>query len=324
MPTSRRNFMRITGIAGVASVWPFGKLSAQTNGDCILTPSEMAGPFPLDLTENPFYLRSDIREDREGIQLNLKMKILGKKNCEPFPNVRVNIWQCDKDGNYSGYGSETGLTYLRGYQIADANGEVNFITIFPGWYPGRTCHIHFQVYVNSSYAAISQFTWEHDIKNALLNAYPDIYTNGPDPVTPDADGIFDDGYAYQLATLTEDVTPDIYNAYMEVTVQGSGTTGYLEMQSDKLIAVSQNIPNPVKQATVIPFHLRIPATVDLELWNIHGERIYALPQGYLNSGDHSIDISEIARRLQPGNYIYQLKVTTDTTVSTPAMVMTKL
>ena len=71
-----------------------------------------------------------------------------------MPNVRVNIWHCDKDGNYSGYQSQQGLTYLRGYQMADANGEVEFITVFPGWYNGRTCHIHFQVYVSETYAAI--------------------------------------------------------------------------------------------------------------------------------------------------------------------------
>ena len=58
-------------------------------------------------------------------------------------NVRVNIWHCDKDGLYSGYNTETSLTYLRGYQFTDANGEVEFITIFPGLYTGRTCHIHF-------------------------------------------------------------------------------------------------------------------------------------------------------------------------------------
>ena len=110
------------------------------------------------------FFRQDVREDEEGVQLNLRMKILGTDNCGPLPNVRVNIWHCSKDGWYSGYDGnnnpgQDGLTYLRGYQITDANGEVEFITILPGWYTGRICHIHFQVYVNSAYAAISQLTF---------------------------------------------------------------------------------------------------------------------------------------------------------------------
>src|SRR5688572_23919869 len=165
MAKNRRDFLKISGILGAASLLPFGKLFAETgetkkSSSCTLIPSETAGPFPLDLTSNSFYFRQDVRESKAGVQLNLKLKIIGEGNCLPMQNVRVNIWHCDKDGLYSGYGTEIGLTYLRGYQITDANGEVELITIFPGWYPGRICHIHFQVYVSSSYAAISQLTFD--------------------------------------------------------------------------------------------------------------------------------------------------------------------
>ena len=115
--------------------------------NCVLIPSETPGPFPLDLTDNEFFFRQDIREDREGVRLRQRVRIVGADNCEPMANVRVNIWHCDRDGDYSGYaamGSE-GLTYCRGYQMTDANGECEFVTIFPGWYPGRVTHVHFQV-----------------------------------------------------------------------------------------------------------------------------------------------------------------------------------
>lgn len=324
MPTSRRNFLRATGFAGVATLWPFGRLHAQTEGECVLIPSETSGPFPLDLTENTFYLRSDVREDRTGIELHLRLKILGEDNCAAMPNVRVNIWHCDKDGNYSGYGSEVGETYLRGYQITDANGEVNFITIFPGWYPGRTCHIHFQVYVNSSYAAISQLTWNHAEKNDLLNAYPDIYTEGPDPVSPGSDGVFADGYSFQTATLSEDVTADVYNSYLEVTVKGSGTTGYMELQAQKYALLAQNTPNPVTDFTQIAFQLHTAATVILHIWNIHGQKISNIAQGTLSAGEHSITLRDEIAKLRSGNYVYQLEVIADKTIFTPAKVMSVL
>ena len=171
----KREFLRSAGLLGVASLMPFGKLIAdnqeKTSSSCVLIPTETAGPFPLDLTANTNFFRQDVRESKAGVQLNLRMKIIGNTNCLPMQNVRVNIWHCDKDGNYSGYGTETGLTYLRGYQYTDANGEVEFITIFPGWYPGRICHIHFQVYVSSSYAAISQLTFPVSEKNEIYSAY---------------------------------------------------------------------------------------------------------------------------------------------------------
>src|SRR5690606_34097737 len=110
------------------------------------------------------------------------------------------------DGLYSGYSQsnnpgQAGLTYLRGYQYTDANGEVDFLTIFPGWYIGRICHIHFQVHVSSSYSAISQLTFPIAAKNALYAAHAGIYTKGADPLTYSSDNIFSDGYQYQLATL---------------------------------------------------------------------------------------------------------------------------
>ena len=178
----RKDFLRGFGLAGIASVLPkpaFSSarvLSGPQPPNCVLIPSETAGPFPLDLTENQTFFRQDVREDRTGARHDLKMKIIGLENCLPMQNVRVNIWQCDKDGLYSGYNTQVGRTYLRGYQFADANGEVNFTTIFPGWYPGRIAHIHFQVYVSSVYAAISQLTYPIAEKNQIYLDHADLYT----------------------------------------------------------------------------------------------------------------------------------------------------
>ena len=144
---------------GGLSLLPFvPKLHAQSppggGSNCILVPSETAGPFPLDLTANEYFFRQDIREDRIGVQMRQKVRIIGAGNCQPMPGVRVNLWHCDRDGNYSGYNTEEGLTYCRGYQITDENGECEFITIVPGWYPGRVTHMHFQVHVSTQYSCL--------------------------------------------------------------------------------------------------------------------------------------------------------------------------
>jgi protocatechuate 3,4-dioxygenase beta subunit len=128
---NKREFIRAAGLFGISSMIPFGRSLSQSLptkvGDCVLIPTETAGPFPLDLSTNTYYFRQDVRETKTGIPLYLKFKIIGEEDCLPMKNVRVNIWHCDKDGKYSGYDDainpgQAGQTYLRGYQITDVNG----------------------------------------------------------------------------------------------------------------------------------------------------------------------------------------------------------
>lgn len=308
----RKNFLKGLGLASFSLALP--ATTTTTNAkpqsqSCVLIPSETAGPFPLDLTENTFYFRQDVREDRTGKQLNLKLKIIGENNCEPMPNVRVNIWHCDKDGLYSGYQTEVGKTYLRGYQIADQNGEVNFTTIFPGWYTGRVCHIHFQVFVNSNYSAVSQLTFDQQTKNDLYANNTTEYTKGDDPQTPSTDGIFSDGYQYQLATLVANPLGS-YDSYLEVTVKGTGVgIGYIEKQNNEQFTLHQNYPNPYNLQTTIPFTLHKPSQVTLTLWNIEGKKIATLlQQQNLPKGDHQIDFEPKKYNLLPQNLVYQIEI----------------
>ncbi len=320
----RKDFLSGLGVVGIGSMLPLDKTSAAVNklngqlsadSTCTLIPSETAGPFPLDLTTNNFYFRQDVRETKTGVQLNLKLKIIGVGNCLPMQNLRVNIWHCDKDGLYSGYSQtgnagQAGLTYLRGYQITNSDGEVEFITILPGWCTGRTCHIHFQVYVSSSYAAISQLTFDVATKNAIYAANPSLYTHGADPINPSSDGIFSDGYAYQLGTLTPNAVTGGYDSYLEVAIQGTGTlgVGYLEKENAKQFSLGQNFPNPYADETTIPLYLKNPSDVVLDLWDLMGRKAATITQNGLVSGNHEIKVNMNSLGLATGNYVYQLEV----------------
>ncbi|WP_196218046.1 intradiol ring-cleavage dioxygenase [Streptomyces blattellae] len=134
--------------------------SAAGSGACMTLMSSV--------TEGPYYLdgalvRRDITEGKSGVPLTLRLTVVDATDgCTPVPGAAVEIWHCDAWGYYSGYTtanpggtapaeSEDGSTandktYLRGYQIAGANGVVKFETIFPGWYTPRTCHIHVKVH----------------------------------------------------------------------------------------------------------------------------------------------------------------------------------
>jgi protocatechuate 3,4-dioxygenase beta subunit len=116
---------------------------------CLLTPEAMEGPFYFD----PKLVRSEITDGKPGAQLVLTLQIVEAKDCAAVPGARVDVWHADALGLYSGYagqetGSANGETFLRGTQFTRGGGKVDFTTIYPGWYPGRTPHIHFKVFVD--------------------------------------------------------------------------------------------------------------------------------------------------------------------------------
>ncbi|MFD4546409.1 intradiol ring-cleavage dioxygenase [Streptomyces sp. NPDC058466] len=133
--------------------------ASSSGGTCVLMSSVTEGPYYLDGA----LVRKDITEGKSGVPLTLRITVQDTTDsCNPVSGAAVEIWHCDAWGYYSGYTtanpggsapaeSEDGSTandqtYLRGYQIANANGVVKFETIFPGWYTPRTCHIHVKVH----------------------------------------------------------------------------------------------------------------------------------------------------------------------------------
>ena len=122
---------------------------------CVVRPSQIEGPYFVDEKLN----RSDIRSDprtkvvSEGVPLYLKFVVSRTEGsgCLPLAGAQVDVWHCDAEGLYSDtddFQEDTrGFRFLRGYQITDRNGAASFTTIYPGWYPGRTVHIHFKIRV---------------------------------------------------------------------------------------------------------------------------------------------------------------------------------
>lgn len=332
MAMKRKDFLRGFGLAGISTILPKPALAmpgiktGPQPPNCVLIPSETAGPFPLDLTENQTFFRQDVREDRTGATHKLKIKIIGLENCLPMQNVRVNIWHCDKDGLYSGYQTQTGLTYLRGYQFTDANGEVEFTTIFPGWYPGRICHIHFQAYVSSIYAAISQLTYPIEEKNEIYELNSAQYTKGADPLSFNQDGVFADGYSYQLATLNYDPGSGFYHSYLEVTIQGSGLTGLAkaEPETGGQFKLHQNRPNPYVDHTVIPFEMKFPGDAYLEIWDLSGKKRTEISKIGLSVGNFQFEINPARLGIPVSNYVYQLRVENSSGIFRQAKMMTAM
>jgi protocatechuate 3,4-dioxygenase beta subunit len=177
-----------------------------TPGACTTTPSETAGPFP---TKSPSSLvTNDIRSDRTGVPLTVKITINNRNNsCAALAGAIVDIWHCDKDGYYSEYGGTgmqsvnfTSVHFLRGRQTTDANGLVSYTTIFPGWYSGRAPHIHVHIYSASGTSLlVTQIAFPSDICDTV---YTTAYSRGKQDTSNASDNVFSDSLASELATVT--------------------------------------------------------------------------------------------------------------------------
>ena len=177
--------------------------------DCNLTSSETAGPFP---TKAPGSLViKDIRGDRAGIGMQVMITIKNKNNrCAPLAGAFVDIWHCDADGNYSEYG-ETGMQaanysnahFLRGRQVTDTNGQVNFMSIFPGWYPGRAVHIHVHVFnAKGRSLLVTQIAFPAAVCDAVFTSSAPYYKKGKADTSNERDNVFRDGFTNELAVVT--------------------------------------------------------------------------------------------------------------------------
>jgi len=174
---SRRDALKLLGITGaalLAACAPEGSdMAEQTSVSvspttstgttsalpaCVVRPEVTEGPYYVDEELN----RTDIRSDptsgavKEGALLALTFNVSQVSNggCTPLEGAKVEIWHCDAGGVYSdvndpGFNTE-GQKFLRGYQVTGANGQATFLTIYPGWYSGRTVHIHFKVHQDAS------------------------------------------------------------------------------------------------------------------------------------------------------------------------------
>jgi protocatechuate 3,4-dioxygenase beta subunit len=172
--------------------------TTSTNAACAVTPTETIGPYPslADL------FRSDIRETKQGTQLTLTIKVVNVSGaCAPVSGANVEIWHVDAAGNYSQYGTQTTQTYLRGIQTTNSNGEVAFVTIYPGWYQGRATHIHVEVTINGVSRKVTQMAFPETVNNAVHTS--GVYSSrGTNPMSNLSDGIFADSLSSEIVTPT--------------------------------------------------------------------------------------------------------------------------
>jgi protocatechuate 3,4-dioxygenase beta subunit len=212
--------------SGTSGTDTAGTDTSTTVSECGNIPEETGGPYPGDGTNGPNALttsgivRSDIRSSfgamsgtADGVPMTLKLTLVNTNaKCAALAGYAIYAWHCDRDGNYSLYTAAT-QNYLRGVQETDANGVVQFTTIFPGAYSGRWPHIHFEIF-SSLAKATSASGKVRTTQLALPEAackeaytatgYEKSITN-LSSTTLATDNVFSDGSTLQVATVTGSV-----------------------------------------------------------------------------------------------------------------------
>ena len=213
----RRALLELGGLAASAvgaSVWGARELleadDAQAAGtgpaavasglvSCVLTP---------EMTEGPYYLEGDqvrrnVTEGKTGVPLFLRLGVVDVSTCTPIRNAALDVWHCDALGVYSGtavQGTES-ETFLRGIQRTDRHGVARFATIYPGWYQGRTVHIHVKVYLGGRTVHTGQLFFPDRLTDVVYRRSP--YSSRPNRNPRNAgDSIFRNGGRRSLLQLT--------------------------------------------------------------------------------------------------------------------------
>jgi protocatechuate 3,4-dioxygenase beta subunit len=136
---------------------------------CVLLPEATEGPFYLD----DHKLRRDIRAGKPGVPLTLRLTVLDVSTCRPIKGAAVDIWHCDAGGVYSGTTPATeDARFLRGIQRTDAKGLALFRTVYPGWYPGRTVHVHVSVFLGGNVVHTGQLYFPDTLTDAVYKRAP--------------------------------------------------------------------------------------------------------------------------------------------------------
>ena len=174
---------------------PAGSLveKLDAGASCAQTAEQTEGPYYFDADS----IRSDIREGRPGTPLVLALRVRGGDDCAPVENAIVDIWHCDAGGVYSGFGSGEGERFLRGAQATNEDGIAKFTTIYPGFYQGRTVHIHAKVHLDRQTVLTTQLYFDDAVSDRVYEADP-YASQGDRSQRNDSDGIFDDSLLLTL------------------------------------------------------------------------------------------------------------------------------
>jgi protocatechuate 3,4-dioxygenase beta subunit len=230
-PVSTRSFdwtaadFRAGGTAGLAGDLPPPIFRSQPQ--CVATLARTLGPCHA----NDVPVRKDVTEGVAGLPMSLGLRIVEAATCKPVQGADVEIWHVNAQGVYSGHAAgmcnagETvsqAASFLRGRQISDKDGIVSFLSVYPGWYSGRTVHIHMRILLGEAELLITQLLFDDALSDIIFAGHPDYRSRrGRDTMNGD-DGVFSAKEAASYIFDVEKVDGGILQASYAIGVKDSG------------------------------------------------------------------------------------------------------
>ncbi|KAI5790299.1 extracellular dioxygenase [Geopyxis carbonaria] len=226
--------------------------------NCVLAPEVTQGPYFV----TGEYVRNDVRECQEGVDLFLDMQFVDVNTCEPIPDIFLDIWHANSTGVYSGIvasgnGDSSDLTnldktFLRGLAKTNDDGVVQFATLFPGHYQGRATHVHVVAHsgglqnLNGTYSGgnithVGQLFFDESIRSAVETVAP--YSGNTQPVTSNLDDM------WAIVADEGDDSKSDFDPFVEYALLGENVEdGLLAWIS---IGVDPTADNTVEQAATL-------------------------------------------------------------------------
>lgn len=207
---SRAAFAQETNAATESTLMPGADV-------CVITPEVTEGPYYFD----PKLERADITEGRPGVATTIKLQVVDAL-CQPLGGARVDIWHCDATGVYSGYANQTGgvdttgETFMRGTLFANDHGVVEFQTVYPGWYSGRTTHVHFKVFLDETTVLTGQIFFPDALSQYLYENIEPYKARGSDRDTLNAN----DNIATQATRASFAYVKELSDKYLVAMIVG--------------------------------------------------------------------------------------------------------
>jgi len=189
--TRRGSLARLGTLLAAAAGGGISAASADGSGPAAVSSGLVTCVLTPEMTEGPYYIagekvRRNITEGRPGTPLELHLSVVDASTCKPIRGAAIDIWHADAGGVYSGFGEgASSRTFMRGIQRTDAKGLATFLSVYPGWYPGRTVHIHVKVHVGGNVVHTGQLFFNDTVTDTAYRSKP--YSSRPNRTTRNAD-----------------------------------------------------------------------------------------------------------------------------------------
>ena len=200
--TRRSSLVALGGLVAGAAGWQAEDAGA---GPAAVASGAVACVLTPEMTEGPYYVageavRRNITEGRPGTSLALRLTVVNASTCKPIARANVDVWHADALGVYSGVQGNTG-TFMRGIQPTNTHGVALFDTVYPGWYTGRTVHIHVKVHLGGNVVHTGQLFFPDTLTDKVYRASP-YESRGARDTRNSTDAIFRNGGSRSMLTIS--------------------------------------------------------------------------------------------------------------------------